>query len=149
MKKIEFLLILLSIVLIIMKVLALPWSGILLGITLFLLACFYYFLSFALFNKISLKGIFNKSSYKNISARRLIFAIGIGWALSITILGSLFKLEVLPYSSYILLFGVIAIGITSFISLLLKYQTKSKYFNQILLRNLIIGGIGLFLFFIN
>ena len=149
MKKIELFLSVLAVVFIVMKILVLPWSGVLLALTLLTLSFFYYFLSFALFNKISLKGIFNKSSYENLSTFKIFFTIGIGWTFSITIVGALFKLELLPYANFILLIGIIAIGIISFVSLIFKYQTNSDFYKQILLRNLIIGGTGIFLILTN
>ena len=149
MKKIELFISLFMLLFVIMNFLNIACCGLLLGVSLFFLSGFYYFLSFAFFNEISLDRIFEKSSYKNISAFKIIFAIGVGWTFSITILGALFKLELLPYAQYILLVGLIAIGITSVISLIFTFQTKSNYYKQILIREIIIGGIGLILFITN
>jgi hypothetical protein len=146
-KKFEFVVCLILVLTLIGKLLGLPLSGLLLELTSFILAGFYYFLSFALFNGISFKGIFKESSYKNISAFRIISAIIAGWAFSVLFIGIFFKLEVLPYAKNLMIVGLAVSGSIFIISLISFLRSKSDYFRQILFRIVIIGGIGLFLFF--
>jgi hypothetical protein len=147
MKKFEIIVCLILVLSLIGKSLGLPWMGIILGLSLLALLGFYNFLSFALFNRISFKGIFKESSYKYTSAFRIILAIITGWAFSILLIGILFKAEFLPFAKNLMFVGLTVSGLLFIVSLISFIRSRSDYFRQILIRIVIIGGIGLFLFF--
>ncbi len=126
-----------------LKLLRMPGGNIVLLVTLGTLALFYYGLSFAFFNKIELKNIFKKESYKTTNTNKIIGAIGLGWALSIVIIGFFHKLLFLAGANLILLIGLIALGIILFISIIFYFRNKAAYYKRIFKRIAIYGGIGL------
>jgi hypothetical protein len=112
------------------------------------LSLLYFHLGFAIFNNIRLRKIFNKESYKNISTLRIFGSIAAGLTLSIAIIGTLFKVMHWPGASVNLIFGFFGILIVSIISIIKYSKTKSPYYSKILSRNLVFGGIALFLILI-
>ena len=93
MKKFELIVGLIAIFGIFLQIHHMPGSSALTGLALMVLLIFYYVLSFALFNGIKLRDIFKKVSYKDTNVKRIIGAIGLGFALSTIITGGLFKLQ--------------------------------------------------------
>lgn len=112
------------------------------------LSMLYFHLGFAIFNTIRLRKIFNKESYKNISTLKIFGSIAAGLTLSITVIGILFKVMHWPGASVNLIFGFSGILIVSVISIVKYLKTKSPYYTKILSRNLVFGGIALFLILI-
>ena len=134
MKKTEKVILAIIIISIVMKLLHLPFSSALLLLTISTTSLIYFYLGFALFNGIRVQNIFKKSSYKGISAKRIIGAIGTGYALSISIIGILFMLMQWPGANKILVVGMtglIIIAITCFIK---TKRDKDSYYLGILRR---------------
>ncbi len=148
MQKLEKILGLIIIVSLILKLLLIPYSGILLTVTLMTLAFIYYPFGFAFFNEIRLRKIFKKESYKGISALRIIGAIAVGIGLSILCIGILFKLQSWAYSDTNLKFGLSVTFIALIIALIRLMKVKDNFYKKILKRIIIIGGLGLILLFI-
>lgn len=89
-----------------------------------MLSCLYFSFSFTLFNKIQFTDIFKKDSFTKISASKVIIAIGAGIALSIILIGILFKILRWPFSNQNLLIGGIMILIISIFSLVKFLKQK-------------------------
>ncbi|MDA3909924.1 MAG: hypothetical protein PF448_01030 [Bacteroidales bacterium] len=115
-------------------------------ITLLTLSSIYFYLSFALFNGIRLRKVLKKGSYKGIGALRIIGAIGAGSALSITLVGMAFKIELLPGGNFEIMIGLILLSIIGIIAVIKLIQTKSSFYKNIMLRIVIFGILGLLLF---
>lgn len=145
MKKTERILALTTLIALIFKLL--HWTGgeILLVISLSALSFLYYF-SFALFNDIRFRDIFNKSSYTGISAKRIIGTIGLGFSLSLIMIGSLFKIQLWPGANIQLANGLVLTGIIFLIAFIFYSRNKTAFYKNIFLRIAIIGGFGLLLF---
>ncbi len=148
MQKLEKILGLIIIVCLILKLLLIPYSGILLTVTLMTLAIIYYPLGFAFFNEIRLRKILKKESYRGINALRIIGAIGVGIGLSILCIGILFKLQRWAYSDTNLKFGLFVTFIALIIVLIRISKVKDNFYKKILKRIIIVGGLGLFLLFV-
>ncbi len=87
---------------------------------MFLLGTFYYLFGFALFNKIKLRQIFKRDSYKDTNALRIIGAILTGWAVSIICIGVLFIVQHYPGGTFFLYCGLAYI-VLIFIVALIRY----------------------------
>ena len=108
------------------------------------LSTIYFYLSFLLLNDIGFRKVFNKESYKNLSTYKIISSIILGLGYSTIIIGILFKLQLWPGSTTILLIGII-ISISIFITNIIKSNSKLSKKTIIRFSTLLIFGI-LFLF---
>jgi hypothetical protein len=126
---------------IILKFALFPGGSILGTLSLMLLACFYFYLSFAFFNNVKLRNIFRGSSYKGISASRIIVSIVTGWGLSALCCGILFKIQHYPGGGIMLMAGLITIFIITTILLINYFYLPIKDYNTMIEVGI---GIGLF-----
>jgi hypothetical protein len=145
MKKFELIVGLLAVLAIILKLIHVSGSGILTVLTFSTLSIFYY-LSFALFNDIRLRDIFKSSAYKDTNAKRIIGAVGLGFALSAIIMGALFKLQFWPGGTAQLRIGLIITGIILIIAIIFFFRNKTEYYRRIFKRIAVIGGLGFVLY---
>lgn len=145
MKKAEIILGTVAIVSLILNLLNVEGAGVLTVLSLSTVSTFYMYLSFALFNNIRLRKIFKKGSYKVISKMRIIGAILIGLALSITTVGLLFKFQSWPGASFNLGFGLFGLLVGLIVGLIKFQKTKSDFYTKIFKRIAIYGGLGLIL----
>ena len=144
MKKFEKVIGIIAVFAIILKFIPISGSSILTTLTLSILTLFYYVFSFAFFNDIPLKGIFKKSSYK--SSKRIVGAIGVGFALSSIILGITFKLQFWPGAIMHFKVGLVTLGIILLIAIIYYSRTKAEYYIRIFKRIAIYGSFGLILY---
>jgi hypothetical protein len=143
MKRFELILGLLIIASIALKLLHVPGSSLLLILTLLTLSMIYYVFSVALINGIKFRDIFTKQSYKSLCAKRIISAIGFGLAISVLIMGVLFKLQIWSGASGLLLIGLVSTGIILLISVFYYMKDKSESYIRIIKRIAIYGSFGL------
>jgi hypothetical protein len=134
MKKIELIVGLIAILGIVLKLLHIPGSGVLTVLTLSTLSMFYYVFSFALFNGIRLRDIFKKASYKDTNAKRIIGAIGLGFALSAITIGGLFKLQFWPGATVQLMAGLVTTGLILLIAAIFYFRSKADYYTRVFKR---------------
>jgi hypothetical protein len=146
MKKAELIIATLSIIALGMNFLSIAFGGILTTLTFISLSMIYFYFGFAFFNEINLRAIFAKDSYKDISLLRIIGAIGVGIALSLTIIGLLFTFNSWSGSSFSLGAGLFGLLIVTIIGLIRYAKNKSKYYTRIFKRVAIIGVLGLIFF---
>lgn len=146
MKKTELIIATLSIIALGMNFLSIAFGGILTTLTFMSLSMIYFYFGFAFFNEINLRAIFAKDSYKDISLLRIIGAIGVGIALSLTIIGLLFTFNSWSGSSFSLGAGLSGLLIVTIIGIVGYSKNKSKYYTRIFKRVAIIGALGLFFF---
>jgi hypothetical protein len=148
MKKAEKILGAIAIIAIVLKFLLISGSGFLTVISLGTLSVLYYLLSFAFFNDIRLRNIFKKESYRGISALRIIGTVLFGFAISLVVIAILFKLQSYPGGAFILLQGLISLGICLIVAVIRYGKTKSTNYKKIFSRSIIIGCFGLLLYVI-
>mgnify|MGYP006193907931 CR=1 FL=1 len=146
MKKFELIIGLIAILGIVLKLFHIPGSGVLTVLTLSTLSMFYYVFSFALFNDIRLRDIFKKASYKDTNAKRIIGAIGLGFALSTITIGGLFKLQFWPGATVQLMAGLVMTGLILLIAAIYYFRSKADYYTRVLKRIAIYSGLGLILY---
>lgn len=147
MKKTEIVIIASCLLAVILNFALVP-GGILLTILSFtLLSVIYFNLGFLLFNNIRLRNAFKSESYKGIKSSRMIGAIGTGFALSLIVIGVLFKLLSWPGSAVVILVGVFFTGVVVLISTIKYLTSKNPFYMPVLIRAgglLIIGGSLMF-----
>ena len=124
----------------------LPASGILTVLSLSSLSVIYMYLGFALFNNIHFRKIFKKETYKEISTKRIIGGVGTGLALSVSVIGILFKFQSWPGASANLIMAIVTLSILAIISLIKMKKSEDNYYSNILKRIAIFGAICIFLF---
>jgi len=124
----------------------LPGSGVLIVLAFGTLSMFYYVFSFALFNGIRFRDFFRKASYKDTNAKKIIGAVGLGWALSLIVIGGLFKLQLWAGANVQLLTGLVTIGLILVIATVFYFRNKAEYYKRIFKRIAIYGAFGLVLY---
>jgi hypothetical protein len=142
MRKAEIIIIALCIVSVILNFMLVPGGVLFTLITLLALSTLYFYLGFALFNGIRLRKIFKKESYAGINALRIVGCIGTGMALSLLVIGLLFKLLAWPGSFINLLAGLFFVTVVLIISIIKFIMTKSSFYKLIIIRCAIFFIIG-------
>jgi hypothetical protein len=145
MKKAEVIFGMLTLVAITLNLLLIPGGVPLSVLCLSTLAMYNACLSFALFNEIRLRDIFQKTSYQGISLLRIIGAILTGISLSVVIIGILFKIQNWTGSSSNLTIGLTGLCIALIVGLIKYLRSRSPYYSRIFVRIAVFGSIGLFL----
>lgn len=146
MKKTETILGLLVFIGIGLKLAHINGANILLLFTLLTLSFIYYFFGFAIFNNISLRGIFKRNSYKDTNALKIIGAIACGISLSTTLIAILFKLQFWPGSKMMLIIGLLSLLLILIISIVFYLIKKSVFYVNIFKRIAIYGTLGVILY---
>ncbi len=147
MKKAEIYLALLALLAIIFKLALIPGAGILTVLSLSILGMMYYFLGFAFFNGIKLREIFKRSSYKNITAAKIIGAVLAGWVLSMTLIGIMFRLQFYPGGHNMLFFGLLGMMGVIVVSIIARLIAgESRIFPRILKRIAVVAAVSALLY---
>lgn len=146
MKKFEVLLGVIVLLTIIVCKLGISISFSLIVIPILILANFYYFLSFALFNNVSFLSIFRKESYNQISVQRILFAIGTGFALSLILVAVVFVIKDWPLADFTLAAGLLLLAVLFLIASIRFLVKRSSYLKWILIRLLSYGLLGLYFY---
>jgi hypothetical protein len=147
MKKTETILGILTAIALILNLLRLPGGGVFSVLMLSLLANFYMYLSFALFNGIPLRKIFKKESYQNLNKLRILGAVFMGMAIATTLMGVLFKFQSFPGANEGLIFGLFLLMVALIVSLIKNRKSPSAYYKLIFNRIAIFGVVSAFLIF--
>lgn len=147
MKKVEQILVIISILSFFMSLL-LDRGAMIVVLLLLSLASIYFYLSFALFNDIRFRRIFKSDSYKDVSGTRILGTIILGIFLSLTIIGLIFKFMNLTGAAFNLYGGLAGLLIATIVTAIFYLKSKSGYFLKILTRTLLFGVLGLVLLLI-
>ncbi len=145
MKKAEKILAVLIVVALVFRLLSLPGSFLLLVFSFPLLAIIYNPFGFAFFNNIRLRNIFKGESYKGVTVFRIIAAVITGIGLSLICIGSLFTIQQYPGADILIMSGFTVSVIILIASLANYVKTKKEFFSRILIRNIIVGAVGVFI----
>ncbi|MEO0471928.1 MAG: hypothetical protein AAF206_20040 [Bacteroidota bacterium] len=114
--------------------------------TMLLLSFMHFYLSIGLFNGIRLRQLFDKTQYIDLSRGQIIASIVAGLGLTAITLGVLFKLMYWPGSNELILAGGFLL-LGPLIFSLLNFQKIAFTAKSILIRAVLIGGVGLSIFF--
>jgi len=128
MKKLELLLVVFVVISVCLNLLLIPGASFLTILSFSLLSLLYQFFSFALFNNVGFRNLFKKESYKGLKALRIIASIGIGWILSLSLMGILFKIQSYPGAQVLLIVASALLLILFMISLFKYISTKSDFY---------------------
>ena len=145
MTKIEKTLGIAAIILVLLKFAAIPGAGFLLIMTFALLGIFYFAFSFAIFNGVSFRNLFNTDSYKDSSALKIIGSIVTGFVILVTIVGIIFKLFSWPGAAVMLLLGIVGMFVVTIIAANKHAKIRSEFYNRIFKRIAVFGIIAVFL----
>jgi hypothetical protein len=148
MKKTELIAGIIAILSLILQALLLPGGNVLTVLSLSVLAILYLYCGLLLFNDIRLRAAFKKISYAGISTSRKIGAIGAGFALSMVIVGIMFKIQSWPGADLMIKEGFAVVVIVCIVAGFKYPKSKSGYYNRIFKRAAIFGGFGLLLMII-
>jgi apolipoprotein N-acyltransferase len=148
MKKIEITIAILSVIALVMNVLYIPGSNILAFVILMTYAMLYYPFGFLTLSNVRFRDIFKKSTYQGISPLRIMGTIFLGMPLSQLISGILFKFMFLPGAEIMLIVGLCCLLVTAVVAIVKYVKTCSQFYIEIFKRIAIIGGVGLFSFFL-
>ncbi len=148
MKKFELIIGLISILSLVLNLLLVPGGGVVTVLILSINSMFYFALSFVILNNIGLRNALTKESYKDISTARIIGSVATGIALSITIIGVLFKFQSYPGARIELFYGLTGLIIVLMVGLIRYLKTKNIFYINVFKRLLIVGGFGLILIFL-
>lgn len=119
-----------------------PGGSFLILLTLLMLSMLYFYFGFAIFNGIRLRKLFKKESYEGATALKIIGAVVTGMSLSLTLIGTLFKLLRWPGGAVSLFAGCVFLLAIAVISLVKYTRHKSVYYVRVLKRVAAFGGLG-------
>ena len=148
MKKIEIIIAAVSVIALVLSILSVPYAKFSAHAIFTIYSMFYWLFSFALLNNIRFRDIFKKEAYKGVGWKRIVGAICTGYALSLVIIGILFKIMSFPGAGIMLLLGVGYLCIIAIVAIVKYVQTRSQFYVGVLVRIAIIGGLGLVSFFL-
>ena len=146
MKIAERILIVLAIAGLIMRFFHIPGGAVLTIFPLAILGWIYLIFGFILFNNIKFRKIFKKESYNGISGLRLAYAILTGLALSVIVIGIVFKMMFWPGSYINLLFGIVTVGTALTVAAIKFIANKQIFYRNMLFRLTPYLVVGLILF---
>ena len=147
MKKAEIILIVLMVLGIIMKLLHYPFSSLVFLLAASSLATIYFYFGFALLNGVRMRNMFKKVSYQEIGVKKILFAVGVGLALGVLLIGILFKIQHWPAADMQLSLGFYSCIVALIIALVFYAKTKESIFKNVLVRTIFFGCIGAVLVF--
>lgn len=145
MKKSELVFGLLALVALVLRFFALNGGAQLLIIALTALAVLYFYFGFALLNHIPLRKLFRKESYRSVSTMRIFGAIAAGTALSMVVVGILFKLLRWPGAHEMLLIGLMGLALVFAVAGIRYIGSRAAFYPSLFVRLALFGGVGLLL----
>lgn len=145
-KKIELYLTAISIAAFVLNLFLVPGSSILLVLSLSTLSMLYLYFSFALLNNVGLRAVFQQKALKGVNIFKILGAILVGGAISIALIGVLFKLMHWPMANLLILVALPFILISGAVYLFLFKKNKETYYKSILIRIWLIGSLIFILF---
>jgi hypothetical protein len=145
MKKFELIFVTLGLVSILLNLFLIPFANLFMLLSLSILSVFYLYFSFAFFNGIQLRNIFKKVAYKDVSALRIVGAIGTGIALSQTIIGLIFKFNEWPGAFVMMSVGLSGFLVVAIVGFIQFTKNKIDYYRNIFKRIALFGGLTLIL----
>ncbi|NOU60393.1 hypothetical protein [Marinifilum caeruleilacunae] len=140
MKKVEIIVIIGVLTGLLFKYLELAYAGIILSVSIHILAVFYFL--FYLNSKDPLSNKIRKLIVKNDVKASLETMIS-SYALPLLLISVLFKLMHYPYASLLFNIGITACSLALIITFIKYQKNKSLYLKSLLLRLIIIGAIGI------
>ncbi len=126
MKKLEIILVIITLIALFMKYSLMPLGSSITSVTLILISLLYFPFGFAFLNKISLRKIFNKDAFKDVTSMRMIVSIGVGMSLSAIYIGILFKLNSWQGANSNLIAGLVTLAIILAIAMFRKVKLKEE-----------------------
>lgn len=148
MKRTEQILALLALLAIILNMALVPGGVAFTLLTLALLSSLYFYFSFALLNGIRFRKMFKKESYQGVSTLQIIGAIGTGFALSMLLVGIMFKLLRWPGASINLITGLLLTIIVTIVCVIRYFMNTSVFCKRVLTRTAVAAVAGIILLMI-
>lgn len=146
MKRLERIVGLIAVIGIVFKLLHFPGGSLLTVLSFAVLSLFYFLLGFLLFNGVRLRDVDRTDALKNIGTQQIILTVVLSIALSMVLIGVLFKIQLWPGGTLQLSLGLFVTAVTLAVALFFYLRTKRAYYRRMFTRIAIIGGFGLLLF---
>jgi hypothetical protein len=146
MKKFELVLGVLAALSLSLKLFDIPGAGPLCALTFSTLATFYFYVSFAFFNAIPLRGVFKKVSYQNTNKKRIAGTVWLGYGLSLILIGGLFKLQFWPGANPLLSGGLSTIFVILIVASFFHFRNRQTFYKKLIRRIAIYGCFGIALY---
>lgn len=134
MKRIEWILLVITLIGVVFIFAFIPGGNILFSFSLLLLSIIYYCLGFAIFNNINLKVVFKKASYSGLSQLRIVGSVLAGMSFSTLIIGMVFKMLNWPGSRIAMLLGLSAMLVLLVISAIKFISKKENFYKNMIVR---------------
>lgn len=128
------------------KVMHYPGASVLLVLSLGSLSMLYFGFSFLLLNKIRTRNAFKVASYNNVSGLRLLGSVFLGLLFSQALIGLLFRIQLYPGASVMLLTACFGLGIAIVILTIFAIIGRSGFTRDNVIRLVV---ITFFAFFFN
>lgn len=143
MKRTELILSLVAFAGVLLKLIIIPGGALFTVLGLSGLSILYFYLSFAIFNRIPLRQVFKKQSYSGISAKHLLGSTGTGLALSLLLMGILFKLQFWPGANTNIAIGLFWSLCILVVSLVKLSGSHAVYYRMICRRVSVLSLVGI------
>ena len=128
MKKAEIILGAISIISLILNLFLVAITNRIFVLSSVILAAFYMYFSFALFNGVKYSQLMKRIAYQGISKMRILTAVITGLAISMVIIGLLFNYQFWPGGDEQAFFGVIILSLVLVVSLIKYVTSKSTFY---------------------
>lgn len=126
-----------------LSLLLIPGGNILSVLSLSLLSMLYSLFGFAIFNGLRFRNIASKGAFKDVKAIHIIAGVATGLAVSVAIMGLLFRAMRWPGASVMLIEGMVFVGIITFVAALKFFSRKSDKYHFILVRVAVVFVLSL------
>lgn len=149
MKKGEVVLLILFVLAIVGNMIRFAGSGIGLFAIAMILSAFYFLFGFAIFNGIGFRGIFKRVAYKDIGALKIIASVVLGFFMSHLTLGILFRYQLWEGGGLMLVSSLSFLGFVLIGAMVGFFTKKKDFYKRIIVRIVLLGGLGLISFMIS
>ena len=130
---------------ILLWLLLLPLGFLLFVLSILVISLLYLNLRFALFNGISFRGIFRKTSYIGVLPVHIVGSILCGWAMTIACAGVLFRLVYWQGSEILLIPALFFLLVIDIIGLVKRQGKHALFYKRVLTRTLLTTAISILL----
>jgi len=161
MKKFEKITAVIALIALALKLLQIPGADILMVLSFGILSMFYFLCTTALLNGIPFSmdllknNLLRNNMYGKTNEERLfgtplmMFVTRLTrWSLAITLIGTLFKILHHPGADVMLVIGVGTLCIMAIVAIIGYLKTYSQFYVGVLVRTVIVGGLGLISYFL-
>lgn len=143
MRIVEIVLAGLAFIAILFKLFTIPLGGLIFVLSLTTLSLVYFFGGFLLFNDIGIRKLGSKQPFKDVTAAQMVGSIFLGFTLSLLAIGLVFKLQLWPLASRILIPGIFTLTAMVIAAMIAAAMSKKLFTKSSAIRMAIWLVIGI------